>query len=115
MEVETILQDPPMKALVLAHPHLRAHPALTQTLKVQKVSPAEMVERRKQGLCYYCDEKYSPGHKCREQKFLCIDASTFSPSEDIPLDEAPNPNEDPPSDHIEVPFVTPVKPEELVI
>ena len=28
----------------------------TQTLKVQKVSPAEMAERRKQGLCYYCDE-----------------------------------------------------------
>jgi hypothetical protein len=32
----------------------------TQTLKVQKVSPQEMAERRKQGLCYYCDEKYSP-------------------------------------------------------
>ena len=29
----------------------------TQTLKVQKVFPAEMAERRKQGLCYYCDEK----------------------------------------------------------
>ena len=37
----------------------------TQTLKVQKVSPAKMAERRKQGLCYYCDEKYSPGHKCK--------------------------------------------------
>eukprot|EP00253_Pinus_taeda_P026079 PITA_26079 len=34
---------------------------MTQTLKVQKVSPAEMAERRKQGLCYYSDEKYSPG------------------------------------------------------
>eukprot|EP00253_Pinus_taeda_P023739 PITA_23739 len=33
----------------------------TQTLKVQKVSPAEMEEWRKQGLCYYCDEKYFPG------------------------------------------------------
>eukprot|EP00253_Pinus_taeda_P029980 PITA_29980 len=33
----------------------------TQTLKVQKVSPAEMAERRKQGLCYYCDDKYSTG------------------------------------------------------
>jgi len=29
----------------------------TQTLKVQKMSSAEMDERRKQGLCYYCDEK----------------------------------------------------------
>jgi histone acetyltransferase (RNA polymerase elongator complex component) len=83
-EAKIILQAQPMKALVLTHPHLEAHPAPTQTLKVQKVSQVEMVERCKKGLCYYCDEKYSPGHKCREQKFFQIDASASSPSEDIP-------------------------------
>lgn len=60
----------------------------TQTLKVQKVSPVEMAERRKQGLCYYCDEKYSPGHKCKEPKFFQIDATDYSSSEeDPPLEE----------------------------
>eukprot|EP00253_Pinus_taeda_P016461 PITA_16461 len=60
----------------------------TQTLKVQKVSPAKMAERRKQGLCYYCDEKYSPGHKCKEPKFFQIDATDYnSTEEDPPLEE----------------------------
>eukprot|EP00253_Pinus_taeda_P004829 PITA_04829 len=60
----------------------------TQTLKVQKVSPAEMAERRKQGLCYYCDEKYSPRHKCKEPKFFQIDATDYnSTEEDPPLEE----------------------------
>jgi len=60
----------------------------TQTLKVQKVSPAEMAERRKQGLCYYCDEKYSLGHKCKEPKFFQIDATDYSSTEeDPPLEE----------------------------
>jgi hypothetical protein len=83
-KVDSILQAPPMKAPVLNHPHPRAHPAPTQTLKVQKISPTEMVEHHKQGLCYYCDEKYSPWHKCREQKFFHIDASASSPYEDTP-------------------------------
>eukprot|EP00253_Pinus_taeda_P031725 PITA_31725 len=61
----------------------------TQTLKVQKVSPVEMAERRKQGLCYYCDEKYSPGHKCTEPKFFQIDAIDYSSSKEDPLLEEP--------------------------
>eukprot|EP00253_Pinus_taeda_P012384 PITA_12384 len=65
----------------------QAH-STTQTLKVQKVSPVEMAESRKQGLCYHCDEKYSPGHKCKEPKFFQIDATDYSSSEeDPPLEE----------------------------
>ena len=67
----------------------------TQILKVQKVSPAEMAERRKQGLCYYCDEKYSLGHKCKEPKFFQIDATDYSSTEeDPPLEEHEAPEED---------------------
>jgi hypothetical protein len=66
-----------------------------------------MAERRKHGLCYYCDEKYAPRHKCREQKIFQIDASTFSPYEDIPSDEAPDPEEAPSSDNVEDPTVNP--------
>eukprot|EP00253_Pinus_taeda_P019183 PITA_19183 len=47
-----------------------------------------MAERRKQGLCYYCDEKYSPGHKCKEPKFFQIDPTDYSSTEeDPPLEE----------------------------
>jgi hypothetical protein len=91
------------------------HPSLTQALKVQKVSPSEMEECRKQGLCYYCNEKYSPGHKCREYKFFHIYASTSYPFEDIPSYEAPDPDKAPPSDHVEAPVVTHVEPEESII
>eukprot|EP00253_Pinus_taeda_P035116 PITA_35116 len=69
-------------------PPTQAH-SMTQTLKVQKVSPVEMAERRKRGLCYYCDEKYSPGHKCKEPKFFQIDATDYSSSEEDPQLEEP--------------------------
>eukprot|EP00253_Pinus_taeda_P005714 PITA_05714 len=83
-----------------SHPNFSAkgHPALahntTQTLKVQKVSPVEMAERRKQGLCYYYDEKYSPGHKCKEPKFFQIDATYYSSTEEEPLLEEHEPLEE---------------------
>jgi hypothetical protein len=44
------------------------HPALT--LKVHKLIWAEMVDHQLKGLCYNCDEKYSPWHKCNEHKLF---------------------------------------------
>jgi len=34
----------------------------------------EMDERRTNGLCFWCDEKFVPGHRCKNQKLysLCI-------------------------------------------
>lgn len=49
----------------------------------------KMAERRKQGLCYYCNEKYSRGHKCKEPKFFQIDATDHSSSEEAPPFEEP--------------------------
>jgi hypothetical protein len=54
-------------------------------LKIQKLTRAEMVERQLKGLCYNYDEKYFPGHKCKEQKiFMAI-------SEDISEDDVETP------------------------
>eukprot|EP00253_Pinus_taeda_P036679 PITA_36679 len=84
----------------------QAH-STTQTLKGQKVSPVEMAKRRKQGLCYYCDEKYSLGHKCKEPKFFQIDATGYSSSEeDTPLEKPKAVEEDNQKDNV---------PDELVI
>lgn len=32
---------------------------------VKKMLPAEIQERRRKGLCYTCDGRYEPGHKCK--------------------------------------------------
>jgi len=53
------------------------------------MSPAKMAERRKQGLCYCSDGKYSPRHKCKEPKFFQIDVTDYSSSEEAPPLEGP--------------------------
>ena len=53
-----------------------------------------MAERKKQGLCYYCDEKYSLGHKCKEPKFFQIDATDHNSSEEAPPFEEPGEEEE---------------------
>jgi hypothetical protein len=43
-----------------------------------------MAERRRQGLCYNCDEQYVPGHRCARLFFIELD--DFA-AEDAPLEE----------------------------
>jgi len=71
----------------------------------------EMVERRKQGLCYYCDEKYSLGHKCKEPKLFQIDAIDHSSFEEAPPFEGPEEEDEENQPENELPTT----PEELVI
>jgi hypothetical protein len=52
LDAETILQALTLKDTLPTHPHPRAIPSPMQTLKVKKVSPTEMAECRKQGICY---------------------------------------------------------------
>jgi hypothetical protein len=42
----------------------------SSTRPFKYLTPAEMAERRKQGLCYNCDEPYVQGHKCARLFFL---------------------------------------------
>ena len=49
----------------------------------KRMSPAEMSERRKQGLCYNCDEPYVQGHKCARLFYLeAADYIVEEPDED---------------------------------
>ncbi|KAH7670301.1 Retrotransposon gag domain-containing protein [Dioscorea alata] len=43
------------------------------TLPIKRLSTAEMRESREKGLCYNCDEKFSPGYKCKTQKLFLLD------------------------------------------
>jgi hypothetical protein len=54
-------------------------------LKIQKLTQAEMAECQLKALNYNCDEKYFPGHKCKEQNiFMAI-------FEDIPEEDVDTP------------------------
>lgn len=56
-----------------------------------------MAERRRQGLCYNCDEPYVCGHKC--QHLFYLEVTDF-------IDEAPNLLDDPPAAAEEEPLIT---------
>ncbi|KAF5450607.1 hypothetical protein F2P56_030941, partial [Juglans regia] len=36
----------------------------------QKLTPAEMKAKREKGICYFCEDKWQPGHKCNKAKFF---------------------------------------------
>ncbi|XP_076908515.1 uncharacterized protein LOC143565426 [Bidens hawaiensis] len=60
-------------------------PALTQQLAlpapnhVRRLTSAELRDRHANGLCYNCDERYTPVHKCtKPQLFMIIDSKDES-------------------------------------
>ena len=42
-------------------------------LPIIRISPTQMEERNKKGLCYNCDEKWGPGHKCKNAMLFLLD------------------------------------------
>ena len=38
----------------------------SSTPAIRRLSPMEMKERRDKGLCFNCDEKFAPGHRCKK-------------------------------------------------
>lgn len=40
---------------------------------IKMINSIQMKERRDKGLCYYCDSKWNPGHKCRNPKLFLIE------------------------------------------
>lgn len=40
--------------------------------QVKLLTSTEMAARRKKGLCFNCDEKFSPGHKCNNRLYLIM-------------------------------------------
>lgn len=43
------------------------------SLPIKTLTPAKLQSRREKGLCYNCDERYFPGHKCKSQFFLLLE------------------------------------------
>jgi hypothetical protein len=73
--------------------------------KIQKLTRDEMDECQIKGLCYNCDDKYFPGHKCKEQNlFMAISEDVLEEDVEAPLvSVSPEPTDiTPPSDPPEV-------------
>jgi hypothetical protein len=55
-------------------------------LKIQKLTRDEMAECQLKGLCYNYDDKYFPGHKCKEQNlFMAIFEDILEEDVETPL------------------------------
>ena len=60
------------KPSILGLPKLEGRNDSKVKLPLQKQTNAQMEERRKQGLCYNCDEKWHLGHKCKGAKLFLL-------------------------------------------
>lgn len=54
-----------------ALPQNSVPPQATKSTQIKRLTPIELQRRRDSGLCYNCDEKYTPGHKCKGRGMLC--------------------------------------------
>lgn len=66
-----------MKALILGTPKLEAILEPRTKVPLPRFIGAQMEERRKQGLCYNCDEKWQMGHKCKGAKLFLLEGTTM--------------------------------------
>ncbi|XP_023907750.1 uncharacterized protein LOC112019466 [Quercus suber] len=47
-------------------------------VSLQRLTAAQMEERRKKGLCYHCDEKWQSGHQCKGARIFLLEGVSFS-------------------------------------
>jgi hypothetical protein len=69
-EAEQVVSSQNRKPSFIPHPKPVTPTTPFTPLKIQKLTRDEMVEFQIKGLCYNCDEKYFPGHKCKEQNLF---------------------------------------------
>ncbi|KAA8529666.1 hypothetical protein F0562_034234 [Nyssa sinensis] len=58
-------------------------PVQKAMVPVQRLSPAQMKERRDKGLCYNCDDKWAPGHRCKSAKLFIMECENSDEEDDI--------------------------------
>ena len=69
-----IIPQPPPLLLPPPRPLFQPQTATTTptSLPIKKISSTQLQEHRAIGLCYNCDEKIFPGHKCITKRFLLL-------------------------------------------
>ena len=66
----------------------------TKTPATRRLSAAEMQDRRSRGLCFNCDERFLPGHRCK-QLFVIEGIYTDEGEEEEPLNTGETEEEEP--------------------
>ena len=62
---------------------------------VRRITSQEARERREKGLCFYCDERFTPGHRCsRPQLFMIENVQMDGGIEDVDMELESAPNDD---------------------
>jgi hypothetical protein len=54
---------------------------------IQRLSPVQMIKRRARGLCYNCDEKWGPGHKCKSARLFIMECEDSDGEELQPIQQ----------------------------
>ncbi|XP_039118795.1 uncharacterized protein LOC120254848 [Dioscorea cayenensis subsp. rotundata] len=77
------------RALFHRPPALAPNPSAQRpnSLPIKRLTPTEMAARREKGLCFNCDAKFTPGHRCNPAQFLCLlmePEDLVSPTEEPP-------------------------------
>jgi hypothetical protein len=57
------------------------------SMQVQRLTPMQMSERRKKGLCYNCDERWSSDHRCKDRKLYLIEEVEDEEAELVKIEE----------------------------
>jgi hypothetical protein len=84
-EAQQIVSSQNRKPSFIPRPKLVNPTTPSTPLKIQKLTRDEMVECQLKGLCYNCDDKYFPGHKCKEQNlFMNISEDIQEEDDDTP-------------------------------
>jgi len=79
-------------------------PTTHTSLLIEKLTLVKLQDRRVVGLCYNCDEKFYPGHKCTTQFLLCLgDEGQLEDNITTSLTFANNPDPDDPT-HVYLSF-----------
>lgn len=84
--------------------HLHTDKGVSQSLMVKRnnrtiLSSKEINDRRMKGLCFNCDESYSPGHRCRAKIYMLLGEGDYSDEDadgvtDVEPDERGSENEE---------------------
>lgn len=56
-------------------------------MHVRKLTDAKIAKKRVLGLCYHCDEKYSPNHKCKIRQLQVMILQPCDGEDDKELEE----------------------------
>ena len=78
LPVASVPRGPPTPAVgILGLPPTQRPGSISNppTTPFRRITSQEARERREKGLCYYCDEKYSLGHRCERPQLFMIEDS----------------------------------------